>query len=167
MQVAIDATVAEVTLNDNLSYGVQFFLQTSHRNGLQHPGVAAGPTLGQCRRACRRRTQSRVSRIQFFVGSELTPNMILDALHAVTDVRVLSNPSLVVLDNQVATLSVGNDVPISTGSANVLNSATSTSNTIVNTIDYRSTGIILRVLPRVNVNGNVRLDIEQEISQVL
>ncbi len=41
-----------------------------------------------------------------------------------------------------------------------------TSNTIVNTIDYRDTGIILRVIPRVNVNGNVRLDIEQEISNV-
>jgi len=67
----------------------------------------------------------------------------------------------VVTDNQVATLSVGDDVPISTGTANVL----TTSNTVVNTIDYRSTGIILRVVPRVSANGNVRLDIEQEISQ--
>jgi general secretion pathway protein D len=57
-------------------------------------------------------------------------------------------------------------VPVSTGSANVLNSATSTSNTIVNTISYQATGIILRVAPRINVNGNVRLDIEQEISNV-
>ena len=41
-----------------------------------------------------------------------------------------------------------------------------TSNTVVNTIDYRNTGIILRVSPRINVNGNVRLDVEQEISNV-
>jgi len=41
-----------------------------------------------------------------------------------------------------------------------------TSNTVVNTIDYRNTGIILRVSPRISVNGNVRLDIEQEISNV-
>jgi general secretion pathway protein D len=67
----------------------------------------------------------------------------------------------------VATLNVGNDVPITTASGSVLNSATSTSNTVVNTIDYRQTGIILRVAPRVNANGNVRLDIEQEISQVV
>jgi general secretion pathway protein D len=87
---------------------------------------------------------------------------VLDALHAVTDLKVLSNPSVVVIDNQVATLMVGSDVPISTGTANVL----TTSNTIVNTIDYRTVGIILRVVPRVSVNGNVRLDIEQEISQV-
>jgi general secretion pathway protein D len=53
-------------------------------------------------------------------------------------------------------------VPVSTGSATVL----TTANTVVNTIDYRNTGIILRVSPRISVNGNVRLDIEQEISNV-
>jgi general secretion pathway protein D len=67
-----------------------------------------------------------------------------------------------VIDNQVATLEVGDQVPISTGSATVL----TTNNTVVNTIDYRNTGIILQVVPRVNANGNVRLDIEQEISNV-
>jgi len=80
----------------------------------------------------------------------------------VTSVKVLSNPSLVVVNNQVATLQVGDVVPVSTGSATVL----TTSNTVVNTIDYRNTGIILRVSPRINVNGNVRLDVEQEISNV-
>jgi general secretion pathway protein D len=59
-------------------------------------------------------------------------------------------------------LQVGDVVPVSTGSATVL----TTSNTVVNTIDYRNTGIILRVSPRVSANGNVRLDIEQEISNV-
>ena len=96
------------------------------------------------------------------VGPQAQPRVILDALHAVTSVKVLSNPSLVVIDNQPAILQVGDQVPISTGSATVL----TTNNTIVNTIDYRDTGIILRVVPRVNVNGIVRLDIEQEISNV-
>jgi general secretion pathway protein D len=53
-------------------------------------------------------------------------------------------------------------VPVTTGSATVL----STSNTVVNTIDYRNTGIILRVVPRINSSGNVLLDVEQEISNV-
>jgi general secretion pathway protein D len=74
----------------------------------------------------------------------------------------LSNPSLVVLDNQAATLQVGDQVPFSTGSATVLTA----NNTVVNTIDYKNTGIILRVLPRANANGNIVLDIEQEISNV-
>ena len=167
LQVGIEATVAEVTLNDNLSYGVQFFLQSS-KGSISNipsspPGVASTNAAGLVGAALNRAFPG----FNFLYGSELSPNLILDALHAVTDVKVLSNPSLVVIDNQVATLTVGNDVPIATGSANVLNSATATSNTIVNTIDYRSTGIILRVIPRVNINGNVRLDIEQEISNVV
>jgi general secretion pathway protein D len=103
----------------------------------------------------------------FLVGQEAQPAMILTALHTVTGVKVLSNPSVVVVNNQSATLQVGNQVPISTGSASVLNAATASSNTIVNTVDYRNTGIILHVSPRVSANGDVRLEIEQEISNVL
>ncbi len=81
-------------------------------------------------------------------------------MHAITDVKILSNPSLVVVDNGVATLQVGDQVPITTGTATVL----SANNAVVNTINYQNTGIILRVMPRVSGNNMVRLDIEQEIS---
>jgi general secretion pathway protein D len=172
LQVAIDVTIAEVTLNDNLSYGVQAFL-TSKNLGLGTdkgsilnapvstalPAVVNGVTGAFLQRA--------VPGFNFLVGSEAQPSAILDALHTVTDLKVLSNPSLVVIDNQVATLVVGDQVPISTGSASVLNAATATSNTVINSVDYRPTGIIVRVSPRVNANGNVRLDIEQEISNVV
>jgi general secretion pathway protein D len=84
-------------------------------------------------------------------------------LHSVTGVKVLSNPSVVVVNNQAATLQVGNEVPISTGSATVLTA----NNTVVNTVDYRNTGIILHVSPRISADGSVRLDIEQEISSVV
>jgi len=167
MQVAIEATVAEVTLNNNLNYGVQFYLTSSDlgfkadrgsalsTSATQPPTVdTSGVTSAFLNRA--------FPGFNFLIGPEKQPKLILDALHAVTSVKVLSNPSVVVIDNQTATLQVGDDVPISTGSANVLTSQ----NTIVNTIDYRNTGIILRVIPRINVNGNIRLDIEQEISNV-
>ena len=172
LQVAIDATIAEVTLNNNLSYGVQFFIQSKNLGlkpdtgsalnvptsppGVQ-PTVANGIASALLNRA--------FPGFNFLIGPEGQPNMILDALHAVTAVKILSNPSLVVIDNQAATLVVGDEIPVSTGTGNVLNSATGTNNTIINSIDYRSTGIILRVIPRVSVNGSVRLDIEQEISQ--
>ena len=87
---------------------------------------------------------------------------IVNALHQLTDVKILSNPSLVVVDNQAATLEVGDQVPITTGSATVL----SANNAVVNTVDYKNTGIILNVLPRVSPNDNVQLEIEQEISSV-
>jgi general secretion pathway protein D len=170
LQVAIDATVAEITLNDSLNYGVQAYL-TSKNLGLRpdqgsalNTSATSAPT--SVASAAGTVTNAFLNRafpgFNFLIGSESQPSMILDALHAVTEVKVLSNPSLVVIDNQVATLQVGDQVPVSTGSATVL----TTNNTVVNTIDYRNTGIILRVAPRVNVNGNVRLDIEQEISNV-
>jgi general secretion pathway protein D len=62
----------------------------------------------------------------------------------------------------VATLQVGDQVPVTTGQATVL----SANNTVVNTVDYKNTGIILRVQPRTNSNGSVLMDVEQEISSV-
>jgi general secretion pathway protein D len=171
LQVAIDATIAEVTLNDNLSYGVQAFL-TSKNLGLgTDKGSLLNSPTGVAPAIVNGVTGAFLSRavpgFNFLVGSEAQPSAILNALHTVTDLKVLSNPSLVVIDNQVATLVVGDQVPISTGSASVLNAATATSNTVINSVDYRPTGIIVRVSPRVNANGNVRLDIEQEISNVV
>jgi len=169
-QIAIEATIAEVTLNDQLNYGVQYFLASKQGslsqtiNGVTPStsttaiepasnavNAAAGALLGRV-----------LPGFNLLVGAENSPRVILDALHNVTNVKVLSNPSLVVLDNQPATLQVGDQVPFSTGTATVLTA----NNTVVNTIDYKNTGIILRVLPRANANGNVVLDIEQEISSV-
>jgi general secretion pathway protein D len=168
LQVAIDATIAEVTLTNELSFGVQTYL-TSHNLGLgtdqgsilntQSTAAPAAAAAGTVANAFINRA---FPGFNFLVGSESQPSAILDALHTVTSVKVLSNPSLVVVNNQAATLQVGDVVPVSTGSATVL----TTSNTVVNTIDYRNTGIILRVSPRINANGNVNLDIEQEISNV-
>ena len=176
LQVAIDATIAEVTLNNDLSYGVQTYL-TNHNLGIKPsgsilntqattaPATTTDPTTGIASVAGSV-TNAFINRafpgFNFLIGSETQPSVILDALHTVTSVKVLSNPSLVVINNQVATLQVGDVVPVSTGSATVL----TTSNTVVNTIDYRNTGIILRVAPRISANGSVRLDVEQEISNV-
>jgi general secretion pathway protein D len=171
-QIAIEATIAEVTLNDALNYGVQFFIaskQGSISNTIT--GVSNAATVGSgavetASNAVNAASGALLGRVlpgfNFLIGAENSPRVVLDALHNVTTVKVLSNPSLVVLDNQAATLQVGDQVPFSTGTATVLTA----NNTVVNTIDYKNTGIILRVLPRANANGNVVLDIEQEISSV-
>jgi general secretion pathway protein D len=155
LQVAIEATIAEVTLNDNLNYGVQFFLKSSD--------VGLKPDTGSVINSTGNAILARAfPGFNLLVGPAAEPRFILDALHKATDVKLLSNPSVVVLDNQVATLQVGDSIPVTTGTATVINS----SNQVVSTIDYRNTGIILRVAPRVNFNGNIVLDIEQEISNV-
>lgn len=154
-QVAIELTIAEVTLNDKLNYGVQFFLQSSDvglrgdRGSIVNTAITA--PIAQA-----------FPGFNFLAGAQANPRLIINALHGYTDVKVLSNPSLVVVDNQPATLQVGDQVPIQTGNATVL----STNNTVVSTVDYKNTGIILRVLPRITSSGAVTLDVEQEISSV-
>ena len=158
LQVAIEVTIAEVTLNQQLDYGVQFFLSNGAISNTltgQIPTVAnnivANPT-----------GPGLAGGFNLVLGNQLAPRVVINALHQLTDVKILSNPSLVVVDNGEATLEVGDQVPISTGSATVL----SANNAVVNTVDYKNTGIILHVQPRVNSNGAVLLAIDQEISSV-
>jgi general secretion pathway protein D len=153
LQVAIDVTIAEVTLNHDLSYGVQFFLTNNNHGSVSFTTGTTLPII-----------TPNLPGFNFIAGGLGTnPHVILNALSQYTDVKILSNPSLVVVDNQPATLEVGQQVPISTGSATVL----SANNAVVNTIDYKNVGIILHIQPRVSSNGTVLLDIEQEISAVL
>ena len=77
---------------------------------------------------------------------------------------MLSSPSIVALDNQPALLQVGDEVPITTSSAAVLSNAATP---IVNTIQMRNTGVILKVLPHVHANGSIQLEVDQEISNIV
>jgi general secretion pathway protein D len=153
-----DATIAEVVLNNNLNYGVQVFLKSEDLGLGRNKGSINLTNLA---------TSAVPARVlpgfNFLGGTEQLPRVILSALQEVTDVNVLSSPSLVVIDNQVATLQVGDQIPVVTRTAQAVDVPTAPA---VNSIDYRNTGIILRVVPRVSSNGNVLLDIEQEISSV-
>ncbi|MEJ2374288.1 MAG: type II secretion system secretin GspD [Pseudolabrys sp.] len=156
LQVAIDATIAEVTLNHNLQYGVQFFLKSVNLGAPAHTGSLVNTAA--------KAVLSRVlPGFNFLMGTEASPQLIINALHAVTDVKILSNPSLVVVDNQTATLQVGDAIPITTQSAQ---SVIAPGAPVVSNVEYRNTGIILKVAPRINAHGNVLLHIAQEISAV-
>ena len=158
MQVAIDVTVAEITLKDELQYGVQFFLKSKGNNQSSF-GFGVTDVL--------KRT---IPGGNFVLGSESDPRLVINALRTFTDVNVLSAPALVVLDNQMAMLQVGDEVPIATRSATtptVGGVAPPSDFALLNTIEMRSTGVILKVTPRVSANGVVNLDVVQEISNVV
>jgi general secretion pathway protein D len=163
MQVAIDATVAEVTLTDDLQFGVQAFL-TSKDVGLgKNKGAVSLLSAGQD--VAQAALLQRVAPgLNLLLGSESQPRVILNALSTITDVKVLSSPSIVALDNQPALLQVGDEVPITTSSAAVLTNAATP---IVNTITMRNTGVILKVLPHVHANGRIQLEVDQEISNIV
>ncbi len=153
LQVAIDATIAEVTLNDALNYGVQFYLQKGNFAIGNNPAPTATTTS----------PTPTVPGFNFLFGPQLNPQVILNALQSVTAVKVVSTPSVVVLDNQHATLVVGDQIPVTTQTAVSVAAAGAP---VVNNIEYRNTGVILHVTPRINANGNVMLNIQQEISNV-
>ena len=173
LQVAIDATVAEVTLTSDLQYGVQFFLNSKNVSGgllgANAANVGANAANASAVTAASSIAQSALLQslgpgLNLLLGSSGGPRAILNALQTLTDVKVLSSPSLVALDNQPALLQVGDEIPITTSSAAVLaNSAAP----IVNTIEMRNTGVILKVLPHINANGRIQLEVDQEISNVV
>lgn len=165
LQVAIDAVVAEVTLTDALQFGVQSFLTSSDlhlRNDKGSLGFMPGPAAQSAAETAF--LQRVLPGFNLLLGPEAQPRLILNALSTLTDVKVLSAPSLVVMDSQPALLRVGDEIPISTGTATIL----SNSNTpVVNTIEMRNTGVILKVWPHVHANGTIQLEVEQEISNVV
>lgn len=148
-QVFLEATIAEVSLTDSLAYGLTWFFQSGEfattfsdaDNGAiasQFPGFSV-----------------------LFAGTD--GRAALSAVAGITDVKILSAPSLMVLDNRTATLQVGDQVPIVTQSSV---SVTDPDAPIVNSVSLRDTGIILNVTPRVNDSGLVILEIDQEVSDV-
>lgn len=151
LQVYIEATIAEVTLNDRLQYGLQWFFQSGDFTGLLSDADNGSVA-----------TRSPGFSGTFTSGTDV--RFVLDALKAVTNVKVVSSPQLTVLNNQTATLQVGADVPVATRSAV---STIDPDAPIVNNIEFRSTGVILRVTPRANAGGMVTVDIEQEVSDVV
>ncbi len=88
----------------------------------------------------------------------------MNALQSITTVKVISAPKVLVLNNHTASLQVGDQVPVSTGS--LTNAGVGTDPTVANEIQYLPTGVILTVTPRVNDSGLVLLDISQEVSDV-
>jgi general secretion pathway protein D len=150
LQVLLEAAIAEVTLTNELRYGVQYFAKSgNHQIVLTNTHTTAiAPTLPGFA-------------YTFASGSNI--QIILDALESVTNVNVVSSPKLLVLNNRTATLQVGDQVPIATQSAV---SVISPGAPVVNTIEFRDTGVILKVTPRVNEGGLVTLTITQEVSEV-
>lgn len=150
LQVLIEATILEVSLNDELRYGVEWFFNAGD-NSFSLSSLATG-VVGSIFPGFSYALQTGDVRF------------IVNALETVTNVRVVSSPLLLVLDNQTAALQVGDEVPVSTQSSV---SIIAPGAPVINSIEYRNTGVILDVTPRVNTGGLVTLEIGQEVSDAV
>jgi general secretion pathway protein D len=163
-QVMIEAQIVEVTLDDSLRFGVQYALDAGGL-GITTDGSAVlsssnsasiAPTFGSL--------SNTVGGFAYsLTGAGGQARIILDALAATTEVNVVSAPKVFVLDNQTARLSVGDDVPIVTQTAE----GTATDSRTINAVQYRSTGVFLEVTPRVNAGEMVTLEVIQNVSSAV
>jgi general secretion pathway protein D len=171
-QVKVEVLVAEVSLTDNLKFGIEWFIKS-------RPGVvgalrntidtAAAGTTGATTATLPRtptlpaNTDSR-SVVPQSLGLQLIDvvagdvRAVLQALGQDGKSQTLSTPNVTVLDNEKASINVGSQISVNTGSSSGTGGQTITTNS------YVSTGVILEVTPRINAGGRVTLDINQEIS---
>jgi len=150
-QVLIEATIFEVQLNDALRHGVRWYFEHGNHGALLTDGGrgVGGPDAGFN-----------------YIFQVPKARVVLNALESMTKLEVISSPALTVLDNQTATLKVGDQVPIATRSSQSV-AGSNPDAPLINEIEMKDTGIILSVTPRVNAGGLVQLDIAQEVSDVV
>lgn len=151
-QVLIEASIVEVSLTGNLAYGVEWFVQNSLGGGREGNALLNLRETGAIGPA-----QPGFS--YTILNKAGTIRATLNALAEKSQLRVLSNPTVLVLDNHNATIQIGNQQPIK--------SATSSTGTIVTeSITYKDTGVMLSVTPSVNAGGLITMDILQQVTDV-
>jgi general secretion pathway protein D len=150
MQVHIEAQIAQVQLSGDLNYGVNWYFNNAFGGGLNLPTGTNVPIAGL------RASTDGGANYTIFSGSAVA---VISALDKVTDVRILSTPSVFVRNNSEADLNVGKNIPIQSVSFDPVNGGSSQTS-----VQYLQTGKILKVRPRVTKDGMVFLDIVQEVS---
>jgi general secretion pathway protein D len=161
-QVLIEVLIAEVKLGGDTEFGVEWALlgdsatlggykgqdKTEISYGIGGLGTDLTTNLG---RGFTYRFDS--SRLQAFLTAQASQNKL----------NILSTPHILAADNKEARIEVGDEVPIVTSEYVPLQAERVESTS--RSIEYRSTGIILTVTPRINEKGLVAMDVNQEVSQ--
>jgi general secretion pathway protein D len=153
LQVLIDATVVQVTLTDELKYGISWYLREGNSQTLLNSAATIAGAV------------STGGLSTFYNAGSV--KALLTAEAKLDNVNIISSPSLMVLNNQKARINVGDQVPISTGSTAVPLAGGTPTFAQSNTIQYKDTGVTLEVTPRVNANGLVIMKLKQIVSNVV
>ena len=158
LQILLDATIVAVRLSDELEYGLRWLFKNSAPGNLRGVGLlnlAEGSALA-----------AATGGFSYgLLDSNDNVRLLFQALAKDDKINVLSSPSLMVLNNEEATIKVGDSVPIrtteSTNTSGALNPIQTSS------IEMLDTGVILKVKPRVNASGMVILEIEQNVDNAV
>ena len=160
LQVLVEASIVEVTLDNELKYGLQWFFknQPGRFNGVGGLNIPPDGNVVDALNGV-----LNPADFTYALFDAAGTRAVLNAVAGDSRLNVLSSPSLMVLDNHTATIRVGDQVPIRT--SETTNTASSDLNT-TSQIQYRDTGVTLEVTPRVNAGGMVIMDITQRVDDV-
>lgn len=153
LQVLIEASILEVTLNDTLKYGLQWYFNGGLGSGRYGTGALSNADDGSIGSAGKGFSYS-------IFGPAANIRAVLNALAGKSLVNVISTPSVMVLDNQTATIQVGTQQPVRT------QQSITTGSTITQSIEYKDTGVMLAVKPSVNAGGLIHMAIQQSVTDV-
>ena len=167
-QVVIETTIAEVKLTDSLQFGVEWLFRGGAPSGRgsggnltttspfnpQPPANGGSGVVGT--------GLSILQGFFYLINNAAFPGGVQAALHLLDqygDVKVISNPHLAALDNQKATIKVGDRIPICQQTL-----VGGTTNAVTTTAQYIDTGVLLQVTPHINAGGLVTLEVQAEVS---
>ena len=150
----IEVTVAEVLLDESEALGVQWY--DLFRHGTALATLGGGSVLGNLPNL--NASGLTISRLDSLGQIKAAINLLATSGRA----RVLSTPRVMARNGQTATIQVGREVPIVT--SQLSNANTGGVGGVLQTIQYRSTGVILTVKPVIHSSGRVDIDLTQEVS---
>jgi general secretion pathway protein D len=172
-QVLLDVLIAEVHLSDSQSLGFEYeifskynptiFGQTFGSTGAIRSAIIPGG-------AASGNTQFPLG-MSGVIGRSNAVQAFVNALQTDSRAKILSSPSVLATDNRPARIQIGSEVPIPTGSVSTPISTgsgivgTTTSFASSTTVQYRNTGTIVTIIPQVNSQGLVNLQILAEVSK--
>ncbi len=161
-QVLIDMTIAEIVLNDSLQFGVEWLFSGGPPNNRGVGGVVNVPTLLPGTPPANGAFPSLIQGFTYLITSTKFPGGIQAALRLLDtygNTKVISNPHIAALDNQKATIKVGERIPIP--QAVIVGG---TNNATVSSTQYIDTGVLVQVTPHINAGGLVTLEVQAEVS---
>jgi len=164
VQVLIEASIVEVTLSDKFQFGLQWYFTNGFGGSLSNfsgaggfvnaaSGVEGLPVLTPA--------APLVPGLNYIISNaQGNIQAVLNALSSETSLKVVSSPSMLVLDNQKAEMQVGSQVPIQTSTTFSQLGLPTTS------FEYKDTGVLLTVVPRINAGDMVTLDVLQKVTDI-
>ena len=168
LQVQIETRILEVSLTGQFQFGVQWYLQgltgsTTTTDSSGNTTITPGEPYRHRQAALGGGGNAYGGEPFFYSFLNSKMQVAVRAMEDSGNTKTLSAPSLVVMNNQPAAIQVGNNVPVN---QNYIVSGLGTSGGAATTgeVQYLTTGVILKVVPRVNPGGLVYLDVSQEVS---